>query len=537
MRPSFAVQLLCAAAFAVAGHASKAPWSQFPLPPSLWVQNEPGDFPTRVLQRTLSGLATRATLQRSDVPALWIRPGLVPDDRWRGLFTARTGVPAQTVSSDVIALVKQYAGLGVVKGFVTYAQGDTSVNVATSLCAPLGAVAVADTLVGAVQNATGLRQLADARTLSYADILAQYTFNEDLLTLLHVDQAYNRDMAVASGTLVTLESANGGYAEGLKTLRPGTGTVIGWGLDEHDSVSKASAVGASVVASDWTTNWAILSSGPAPPPSTFPQRPAFADDGRTRYVAFVLTDGDNVQWTLNDFTTSKFWFAATQRGQIPFTWGIAASALSHTAPDVLRWYQSQATPNDSFVNYGDAYAYLDTMQSARPSSLSTFVAARQPLAHSAGVHTAAVFLDDWTRTAAYETFVRADPDVRALFPVQYSPYAAGAGRVLRTASRDVPVVSAKISLWDLGRNDTEFGDPQHVADVLNAWAGSSATNVQDRVAWVPVHAWSKFPAPPDAADIAVDGQLGGYTAALYASRHLASNICLVTLDDIANLLH
>ncbi|KZV96613.1 hypothetical protein EXIGLDRAFT_833459 [Exidia glandulosa HHB12029] len=519
---------------------SKGIWADFPLPSSLWVQDEPGDFALRVLQRTLSGLATLATLSSNNTPLLWIRPGLVPDDRWRTLFTSRTGVPTQNVSSDVIALVQQYAALGVVRGYVVYSSDtdSVSINIATSLCAPLSAVAVADTLVSAFEAGTVLTQLADARTLSYADLMAAHTFNKDILTDLHTDQAYNRDMAVASGTLVVLDgAAGGGYAEGLATLNPGA-SVIGYGADEFEFVSAASRAGAGAVASDWTSNWAVLSSGPSPTLEPFPQRIPVQDDGRSFYVAFVLTDGDNLQWELNDFSTGSFWWAAPQRGTIPLTWGIPASALALSTPDALGWYQSTASSNDGFVNYADAYAYIDIFPSS--AALSTFVASRQSTAHRIGVHSAVVFTNSWNsrNATAYNTFVAADPSVQAIFPLQYSSYAAGEGALLRTRS-NVPVLSAKISLWNLGRNDTQFGDPAHVADVLNSWASGSGRGhaLQNRVAWVPVHAWSTFAAPADAQEIATNGQLGGYSAALYASRKLAPGIKLVTLDDIASLLN
>jgi hypothetical protein len=91
-------------------------------------------------------------------------------------------------------------------------------------------------------------------------------------------------------------------------------------------------------------------------------------------------------------------------------------------------------------------------------------------------------------------------------------------------------------MWNISRDDNKFGDPVHVANVLNTWASSLNSTIDQRVAWVPVHAWSTFAAPPDAQVIATNGQLGGYSAALYSSSKLQSNIKLVTLDDLANLL-
>ena len=60
--------------------------------------------------------------------------------------------------------------------------------------------------------------------------------------------------------------------------------------------------------------------------------------------------------------------------------------------------------------------------------------------------------------------------------------------------------------------------------------------IEDRVAWVPVHAWSNFSAPSEAAEFATDGRIGGYSAAEYSSTKLDKKIKVVTLSDIAQLL-
>ncbi|TLD19933.1 hypothetical protein PspLS_09693 [Pyricularia sp. CBS 133598] len=57
-----------------------------------------------------------------------------------------------------------------------------------------------------------LRKLANASEVTYEDLLSgPYSFNRALLTILRTEQPYARDVAVAFGTLVSLEVLRGSY--------------------------------------------------------------------------------------------------------------------------------------------------------------------------------------------------------------------------------------------------------------------------------------------------------------------------------------
>ncbi len=48
-----------------------------------------------------------------------------------------------------------------------------------------------------------------------------------------------------------------------------------------------------------------------------------------------MTDGDNIQWLLNWFTTDQRWFGSNNRGQVDIGWTISPS-LSELAPTVMQ---------------------------------------------------------------------------------------------------------------------------------------------------------------------------------------------------------
>jgi hypothetical protein len=156
--------------------------------------------------------------------------------------------------------------------------------------------------------------------------------------------------------------------------------------------------------------------------------PIAYDPGKT-YVAFVVGDGDNVNYMM---TTRHDWFrdrlTACQKAPEacpPLTWTISPH-LTHLAPDLLDWYyrESHQTGQDYFTlpPSGHLYAY--------PSSLAEldqdrFVEATQADARILGV-TGTVHWD-WTDTwqDAEEHFLpkyaRAAGTIRGVFPVNV-PY-------------------------------------------------------------------------------------------------------------------
>lgn len=244
-------------------------WLSFPAPKgkTLNVIKDSTTFSEGIVMRTLSGLVTRASTDNATTTPLWITVDKPQDAVWLAQFTKRLGLTQNEVD-DLWSTVGIYKDAGFVKGFVVYNEDtsgtgttDGSVNIATSLAAPLGAIAVSADLVDAATGA-GLTQLADARTMTFADLQSQYgdKLSKSTLGLLRTDMPRCRDMVVAQGAAVGIDVDGQGYTDLLQILDPGA-TVIGYGTSEDGSVHSASTVGAGLVASDWFSNWNVLSLG------------------------------------------------------------------------------------------------------------------------------------------------------------------------------------------------------------------------------------------------------------------------------------
>ncbi|MGC8541943.1 MAG: hypothetical protein ACP5QA_15140, partial [Phycisphaerae bacterium] len=135
--------------------------------------------------------------------------------------------------------------------------------------------------------------------------------------------------------------------------------------------------------------------------------------------------------------------------------------------------------------------------------------------------------------AAYRLAALNIPKLRALFTIQFDPYAAGRGKIIwirRNGGPPLPVLSALASIWNMPKN-VYAGSPGHVARLLNRWASKPVRNVDNRFTWVVVHAWSRF-ADPGSPGV----KLGVYDAAAYCAGHLSSSIKVVTPEQLAKLL-
>lgn len=494
-------------------------WPTFPVPAEVLTQPEERDYVDRVLQQTASGLfANHARKNGERTPYVWIdQPRRTADALWLDSWRTRIRLDTRQIDGGAWALVRELQTRKLVSGYVLYRSpaggfgnggrpyssrppDDLSVNFATSLCGPLSAVAIEERQQPQAE-ALGLRQLADCRTLDFPTLFKTYgdRLNPLIVASLDPRSAIARDMAVACDAPVVINCPGGGVAETLARSRPG-GFVFGWGLDgEDECVRAASRAGLEVVAANWSYNLPLLASAPAgirpqaarPPDVKLPA----VDKPGTRYLAFIESDGDNVTWTMSDFATARKFFAHPERGSMPYGWSLPVSNLAHLGSDAWNYYVQEASSNDDFVHIGlTGYGFLDDTPPAVITRQATLLDGDL---ERANVHSLIAFTDKhWDSPesrAAYQNVVDHCPAVRAILPLQYMPYAAGAGKLLwcRREGKRIPVLPPRSDLWDDNQGDLA-GPPDRIAQVLNRWAAQPARSLDDTYAWVIVHAWTDF---------------------------------------------
>jgi hypothetical protein len=357
-----------------------------------------------------------------------------------------------------------------------------------------------------------------------------------------------KDLAVALSALVVSSAPGGGYEGALHRARPG-GIVFGWDrYEEVRFVELASQYGLAVVPGDWLINIPIYMSGQTGldfplPKSSASKKPAdLHDDPAARYVAFILSDGDNLCWTISDLPVKPNVWGSPLRGTIPFGWGAAVMDALQTDPFAIEHFVTTAKPDDDLIQYATGYCYLDRFGEKRggEGALVALMTRTRPYLKRIDATTMTSFVLDWRSQRAKDAFrttAQAIPELKGLFITQYHPYAAGEGAIewikrstsSANGNEDMAVLTPLIAMWHGVDDPVHFADIEETAQAINNWAKRSPTKKEDRFTWVVVHCWSKFP---------FDGrELSCYDATVQCAKLLDPNVKIVTPTELVDRLH
>ena len=259
--------------------------------------------------------------------------------------------------------------------YVTCNATNGSVSAALTLAAASDTallIASNDNLAASL-SALGLKLAVDATPLTIDDVLTdalpnlsnrvimfQEPVNSDLLGDYSIF-ARAASMSWSGGDASRATLMSHAYASGS------VGAAFGWG-PENDYVSILNSYGMMVHASDFNKNLAALAnvaveSKAATDSSVHDATPRRDNNNNSAVhtVAFVMTDGDNLQWTLGPWSTSETWFGSPQRGKVPMGWTWSAGS-SFVAPSVVGAVQARLSANDELVSgpSGAGYVYPST---------------------------------------------------------------------------------------------------------------------------------------------------------------------------------
>ncbi len=465
----------------------KSPYPKGMRPTELFVVDRAGlTDDEAIMIATLQGLLARPGHGRTEGSAIYfdLANGY---QLWLADLTERYDLPA-TPADGPWRLVDRFADR--VAGYVLYRSGGPTINVATTVAGAVGGIAVAEAdEQSAIDH--GLGRLADVRDRD--DAWAWRTYRSKLRSDLVVEQKADpevgmfthqlRDYATMAGAF-TFYNGNSDFRRSVVQDLDPDAAVLGWGdarEGEDAFVGVSSAAGVASIPADWAANLACLSGISKPRlRQRAPIRPR--SPGRTKHqVAFVVTDGDNVQWLLNDLPTSPNWFAGPRRGTFDLGWGVPPSAID-LAPSVLDWYYRNASDGphqDRFVVGPSGGGYLYPSRYPRDElRVHTSRLARAMERADLGVVQILDF-ESFDDPELWSAYLRHD-QITGLIYLEYSRYDGLRGRVRWV--EDKPVVSARTMLWD------GLSSPDQVIETLNA-AATDPTSA-DGYSVVVMHCWS-----------------------------------------------
>lgn len=370
-------------------------------------------------------------------------------------------------------------------GFVTCVVTNTSLNVATSLAGSRQAL-IADSSLKPRLEALGLRQLLDVRELNEKAAFTQFRAEFAQRVIVHqpIQKALHlRDFAVSQRAFTFFDASPAERSQWVHELGPGT-RVFGWGREEYAFVREVSEGGGMVVPADWALNLSALQHLKV----EIPRRPTRAKAGalkpNERVVAFVVTDGDNLQWLLNGFVEAKGFWASPGRGRIPVSWELAPT-LVEFAPRVAAHLYATATTNDDFVAGPSGAGYWFPSMAPNPSELAKLTAGAMAVSqlNLVSALNSGGGLDGVDALAV-------QPGVDGILYKDYAPYNKWGGTVRWHGGK--PIISYRHLLWEQTQSDGTLRLDWLPEGVAKAIGDLPAGPTRDGASFalINVHAWS-----------------------------------------------
>lgn len=401
--------------------------------------------------------------------------------------------------------------------------------------------------------------LCDATNKTTADSWRDFKdkCNPNGLVVMAVGTGELREFAIANGLFViNLNRLHGDSSKGqnselfmdvLSWLEP-TSPVYGWesNISEDVFVNKVSRYGHMMVPSDWAANVAITSLNykkrqePILADVIDPRDIDFDDDIK-QYVSFYLSDGDNVQWMINNFEGDRF-YNNPYSTDMKMSYGIAAANLSMVAPSQFNSLMKSQMPGCSLVEtFGGGYYYVDNFgelanRERSIKDISKMVASHMRQHRIKVLALMSQDINSKQAKEAYSHYIKANDQLDGIIAVQYTPYAGGEGEIMwftNSTGIDIPVVTLRYTLWNFGtENNPREGSPTYIADKIASEGDSSKFSV------IGIHAWSSFADIGNSRDMTLEstsedrGEVGAGAAKLCSDKLDSSTTKVVNVEEL-----
>ena len=242
----------------------------------------------------------------------------------------------------------------------------------------------------------------------------------------------------------------------------------------------------SVVPADWSYNLTVLSAFPSTPITQKGTSLNNFSSKNNHYVTFIMSDGDNQQWTLGSNYSSEKWYGSSSRGKFNMGFTISPS-IYELAPTAFKLYYKSATSNtynDNFIvsPSGSGYMYPSEF---KEDALKLNIKRLNNYMKNADQKYVSILdnwsfdnIDLWNKYTIY-------PNIQGIFYLNYHRQDDYKGKILWSNGK--PIVSCRNLLWaKLEENNT-------LIEKINSYVEQGYTDIANPNAYtfVYVHAWSK----------------------------------------------
>ena len=205
-------------------------------------------------------------------------------------------------------------------------------------------------------------------------------------------------------------------------------------------------------------------------------------------ISFLMSDGDNIQWIMGPWSTSKSWYGNKNRGKVPMGWTLSP-ALVDLAPALVSRIHSIQTDNDEFVAGPSGYGYI--YPSTWPTSnRSSFARRTNRAMNTLGMRTVNLLGQNDDPPVCEEIQDFFDTSTPGLIYYPFGDgYAALKGQIWTCS--DKPVLSARWSLWGTSNDTTKDMVGVHaMIEKLQGISNQTDPSSHESYSLIAVHAWS-----------------------------------------------
>jgi hypothetical protein len=519
-------------------------WPQQKIPAKVVKCLRPATFVESILAQSVAGLVAQAVNEGLSDEMVWIENTASQYNEWYKRCIQRIDAE-ELASENAWNLAVKYKNASLIKGYVLYKNdGLQSLNVATVYAGLHQGILVEESQEQTAVN-KGFNLLVDARSKNY-----QTCFNEEknnlnkrMIVIVSPTMQNNRDWAIAQKSMVYY-GVNPLYESILEWMEP-LSPIVGWNEGgESTHVAPPSRWGHFNTASDFCLNFPLLSAGSM---NENPEKIRTIDPNdidfneNKHFHAFMMSDGDNMQWGMNGFFNKEY-FNNACRNQMATSWTSCPLNLSMMAPDVYNYLVSNKKDDMSIVEFSGGYFYPDVFAENRGET-ERWEILRQ-FARKANIHLKRTGIkvlnfitlypiDSENARKAYQIYAEEIDDLTGMTAIQYNPYHNGGGAIIWVKNKqniDIPVVTARYSLW--GKIDKAgFGRPDQIAGYINADASNNIN-----LNWTIVHAWSRYKKQKDGSIIDTDNDapdgVRGLTPVKWCKDRLDSSVKIISIEEL-----
>lgn len=492
-------------------------WPEQKAPSGLIICTQPADLAETMLQESLSGLAAQAVNNGKFDTMVWMK---VDVPAYHNVL--EKSICALNITDirimDTWSLLSYLKKQGVVKGYVLYELDKVhanpyATNPGTEYSANTATV-YAGLLKGALidlgnkekAEKAGLKCLKDARTESLEECFAKNKSKLNNHTALSIPPSIHnlRDYAIAHKIMLYDDRRDliDKVLEWVEPLSP----ILGWGCgDEFDFTSVIARWGHYNSATNWCYNLPFISSVGENIELKKVKEVELSDIDFSRegsFHAFVMSDGDNIQWSMNNYLSSDCYMGGGKAADAGMSWTSSPTNLSILTPVTWNAFAEYQNANETtFIEYGGGYQYPDLFaieRENRPELLREFARRVNAQMEKTGVKVFGFIcrdVDSPEALEAYQIYAEEMPGITGMLAVQYAPYELDGEIywVKNKAGIDIPVMTSRYSIWN---EVTDFrpraGVPEFVASLINRDVTAAAEDDEDVLSWTIVHAWSNF---------------------------------------------